>query len=400
MHKSAIEDFFDHVLQRQTAQGPERAFRFKAIKASDGSVSPTHYPGDLNNPPPSRRISKRSGRRNADADAESIIGTSPHADAVADADADAESQSQSRGRKRAKGKAKRKQPRRQSTAEQAPNSAPPDPLQITDTAQSNYMQVNQTTMDILCTAGVTRPQPINGPGDGAPEYHIPRNIYDRYITPMSPSNENVNNATCAIDPSLLYDNNTTSSEKRSQRPKPRPLSGPTRTEDPIARARARALAALGLSTGGVWQSINDPTAADPSAADPSAAELFTANDTAADPTAADPTAPEHTARNPPATVPAAPDPTAADPTAADPTAADPTAADPTAADPTIADFDADPTVQNSFQQMTPPSSQINLQEQTSARRARITADDLAQQEAVSTQVVGRRKRVKKVNFVL
>jgi hypothetical protein len=49
--------------------------------------------------------------------------------------------------------------------------------------------------------------------------------------------------------------------------------------------------------------------------------------------------------------------------------------------------------------MTPPSSQINQQGQTSARRARRTADDLAQQEAVSTQVAGRRQRVKRVNFM-
>jgi len=67
MHKSVIEAFFDHVLQQQTAQGPERAFRFKGIKASDGSVTPAHYPTDLNNPSPSRRISKRTGRLNADA---------------------------------------------------------------------------------------------------------------------------------------------------------------------------------------------------------------------------------------------------------------------------------------------------------------------------------------------
>jgi hypothetical protein len=43
MHKSVIEDFFDHVLQRQLAQGPKRAFRFKGIKASDGSVTPAHF---------------------------------------------------------------------------------------------------------------------------------------------------------------------------------------------------------------------------------------------------------------------------------------------------------------------------------------------------------------------
>jgi hypothetical protein len=61
MHKSTIEDFFDHVLQRQTAQGPERAFRFKGIKAGNGTVAPTHYPDDLNTPVPSQRTSKCSG---------------------------------------------------------------------------------------------------------------------------------------------------------------------------------------------------------------------------------------------------------------------------------------------------------------------------------------------------
>jgi hypothetical protein len=45
MHKSVIEDFFDHILQWQTAQGPEKAFRFKAIKASNGKCvsSPLFY---------------------------------------------------------------------------------------------------------------------------------------------------------------------------------------------------------------------------------------------------------------------------------------------------------------------------------------------------------------------
>jgi hypothetical protein len=60
MHKSVIKDFFDHILQWQMAQGPKRAFRFKAIKASNGSVSPAHYPTDINNPAPSRHISKHS----------------------------------------------------------------------------------------------------------------------------------------------------------------------------------------------------------------------------------------------------------------------------------------------------------------------------------------------------
>ena len=50
MHKSTMEDFFDHVSQRQMAQGPERAFKFKGIKAGNGTVAPTHYPGDLNPP--------------------------------------------------------------------------------------------------------------------------------------------------------------------------------------------------------------------------------------------------------------------------------------------------------------------------------------------------------------
>jgi hypothetical protein len=43
MHKKVIEDFFEHVLQWQTAHGHERAFRSKGIKASNGSVAPAHY---------------------------------------------------------------------------------------------------------------------------------------------------------------------------------------------------------------------------------------------------------------------------------------------------------------------------------------------------------------------
>ena len=53
LQKSCIEDFFDHVLQRQTAHRLKKAFRFKAVKASDRSVSPANYPNDADNPPPS-----------------------------------------------------------------------------------------------------------------------------------------------------------------------------------------------------------------------------------------------------------------------------------------------------------------------------------------------------------
>ena len=75
-----------------------------------------------------------------------------------------------------------------------------------NTMQSTYVQVNQTTMDMLCRAGVTRPQPINGPGDGEPEYLVAQQIYLRYIAaPAAPStlNNNANDTPCPIDPSLL-----------------------------------------------------------------------------------------------------------------------------------------------------------------------------------------------------
>ena len=92
MHKSVIGDFFDHVLQWQTVQGPERAFRFTGIKARDGSVSPAHYPNGLNNPKCSRHISKQTGQRNADVmpDAVSITGTQPHPAAETEVEAEAE----------------------------------------------------------------------------------------------------------------------------------------------------------------------------------------------------------------------------------------------------------------------------------------------------------------------
>jgi len=90
--------------------------------------------------------------------------------------------------------------------------------------QLNYVQVNQMTMDMLCIAGVTRPQPINGPSDGEPEYLIPQHIYVRYLTPTSLVHGNVNGAPCPIDPSLVEDNNTTPPQDRSHGPTPSPIS--------------------------------------------------------------------------------------------------------------------------------------------------------------------------------
>jgi hypothetical protein len=210
MHKSVIEDFFDHILQRQTAQGPERAFRFKAIKASNGSVSPAHYPTDINNPAPSRRISKCSSQRNANAvpDAMPDAAPAPEEDAAPDARpvAAAEDHAVSAPKPSAQlkrvatGRKKPKQPGRTSTAAAA---QPPNSLQLTDTTELNYVQVNQTTMDILCTAGVAQPQPINGPADGVPEYLIPQHMYARYITHVSGGNEDITDTSCPIDPSLL-----------------------------------------------------------------------------------------------------------------------------------------------------------------------------------------------------
>jgi len=212
-------------------QGPERVFRFKGIKASDGNVSPTHYANDLNNPAPSQHISKQTGQRGANVmpDAVSITGTQPHATANTEAEAEAAARSscnppaQSRGRKFVKGRTKGKQPHQRSMAGQAPNSGPPDSLQIMDTMQSNYVQVNQMIMDMLCIAGVTQPQPINGPGDGEPEYLIPQHIYVRYLTPTSLVHDNVNDAPCPIDPSLLEDNSTTPPQDRSHGLRPHPL---------------------------------------------------------------------------------------------------------------------------------------------------------------------------------
>ena len=92
MHKSTMEDFFNHVSQWQMAQGPERAFRFKRIKVYDGTVAPIHYPSDLNPPPPSQCKPNHRGRRNADAmtDADSETGTSNHPTAESNANAQAQ----------------------------------------------------------------------------------------------------------------------------------------------------------------------------------------------------------------------------------------------------------------------------------------------------------------------
>ena len=115
----------------------------------------------------------------------SITGTQPHPAAETEVEAEAKAEAgssrnppaQSRGKKVVNSRTKGKQPCQRSTAGQAPNSDPPHSSQMMDTMQSNYVQVNQMTMDMLCIAGVTRPQPINGPSDGEPEYLIPQHIY-------------------------------------------------------------------------------------------------------------------------------------------------------------------------------------------------------------------------------
>jgi RNA recognition motif-containing protein len=112
MHKSVIEDFFDHILQRQTAHGPERAFRFKAIKASNGSVPLAHYPTNINNPAPSQHISKHSSQRNANAVPNAMPNAAPDARPVAAAEGHAVSapKPSTRSKRVATGKKKPKQP--------------------------------------------------------------------------------------------------------------------------------------------------------------------------------------------------------------------------------------------------------------------------------------------------
>jgi hypothetical protein len=97
----------------------------------------------------------------------------------------------------------RKKPKQPGQTSMAVAAQPPNSLQLTDTTELNYVQVNQTTMDILCTAGITQPQPINGLADGVPEYLIPQHMYTRYITHVSGGNENMTDTSCPIDPSLL-----------------------------------------------------------------------------------------------------------------------------------------------------------------------------------------------------
>jgi hypothetical protein len=64
MHKKVVEDFFEHVLQWQMVHGPERAFRFKGIKASNGSVAPAHYPKKLVSSSCARHLAVSAGHLN------------------------------------------------------------------------------------------------------------------------------------------------------------------------------------------------------------------------------------------------------------------------------------------------------------------------------------------------
>jgi len=220
-----------------------------------------------------------------------------------------------------------------------------------NTARQSYVKVNQATMDMLYKAGVTCPQPINGPGDGEPEYLIPRQIYMRYMYITCPSvlNDTVNEHSCLIDPSLLQAN-TPPPGKQVPRPKPQRLVGGKQTMDPIARAKEKALIALGMPSAMATVQVATGTSA--------MAQVASAQVALATPQVA------------PATAESA-----------------------TAADST----------QNTLQQITPPSSQSTElphipSASALARRIRRTADDLAQEEAILNQTVGRRQRIKRVKF--
>ena len=132
-------------------------------------------------------------------------------------------------------------------AEQAHNSN-------TSATLSNEVQVNQLMMDILCRAGLAQPQPINGPGDGDPQYLIPRATYMRYMGPMS--GVNVNDP--PIDPSLFQNHNSTPPpQQTSQCPKPCPWFGQHRRVVPTSMSTA--VASAGASTAAVsYQPLTPP----------------------------------------------------------------------------------------------------------------------------------------------
>jgi hypothetical protein len=69
-----------------------------------------------------------------------------------------------------------------------------------------------------------------------------------YITCPSVPNDTVNKCSCPIDPSLLEEN-TTPPRKQVPCPKPQQLVGGKWIIDPIARAKERALIALGMPSG-------------------------------------------------------------------------------------------------------------------------------------------------------
>jgi len=63
-----------------------------------------------------------------------------------------------------------------------------------DTMQSNYVQVNQMTMDMLCIAVSLDHSQLMVLVMVKPEYLIPQHIYVRSLTPTSLVHDNVNGA--------------------------------------------------------------------------------------------------------------------------------------------------------------------------------------------------------------
>jgi hypothetical protein len=176
-------------------------------------------------------------------------------------------------------------------------------------------------------------------------------IYMRYITSPSVPNDNVNESRCLIDPSLLEDN-TNPPQERLPCPKPRQLVGGTQIEDPIARMKARALLGLAMVTVDLTMAT---------------VQLATATVTvdSAMATVDLATATVHSATAPVQSATATVEPM---------------------------------TLPSSQSTELPPVSAQIPSASALARRIRRTADDLAQQEAISTQTVGRRLKNKTVKF--
>ncbi|KAM6500775.1 hypothetical protein JOM56_003789 [Amanita muscaria] len=201
MRKKAIQEFFEHVSERQNVHGIKQAFRFKMVKSGNQMV-PAKYPNDAgagadnNNTLASKRPRKGkvvAGPTGQPNHKESYL---DDVNAVSDADAGADSDVPLADLRKGLRKTKAvtgptyQLNHVESDLDNAGANADTDSVAaqgslsaLADPQTKQFVLVGQSVIGKLTKAGIPMPVPVpfNGPVDGDPQYFIDAEIYQQFM---------------------------------------------------------------------------------------------------------------------------------------------------------------------------------------------------------------------------